>query len=75
MFLIDEHHSNQKLFTESKNIARSPRNWILNLENTYNYIARAIFSRDYLKMPFFELKNLSSPTFFDLKVYKVADMF
>ena len=29
----------------------------LNMENTYNYIARAIFNHDYLKTMFFDLQN------------------
>ena len=67
VFLIEDHRSYQKLFTELKNIAHSLCYCIFkygkyisrlsqNPENTY---------RDYLKMQFFELKNLSPPTLFE----------
>ena len=36
-------------------------------QNTYNYIAVARFNREYLKISNFEAKNLSPPTFFEIK--------
>ena len=36
-------------------------------QNTYNYIAVARFNRKYLKISNFEAKNLSPPTFFEIK--------
>ena len=34
-------------------------------QNTYNYLAAARFTRDYLKILNFDTKNLSSPTVFE----------
>jgi hypothetical protein len=40
-----------------------------------NSIVRAIFNRDYLKILFFELQNLSSSTFFEQSTSYSAVMF
>ena len=37
------------------------------LQNTYNYLAAARFTSDYLKILNFDTKNLSSPTVFELE--------
>ena len=55
----------QKLFTACKNINPSLRNCNLKSSDQVILIARANFDRDYLKTQIFDLKNLSSPTFFN----------
>ena len=40
---------------------------IFKIENTYNYIADARFTHDYLKISNFDTKNLSSPTVFEIE--------
>ena len=52
------------LFTGSKNIDPSRIYHIFKIENTYNYIAAARFTCDYLKILNFDTKNLCSPTVF-----------
>ena len=37
------------------------------LQNTYNYLASARLTRDYLKILNFDTKNLSPPTVFELE--------
>ena len=37
------------------------------LQNTYNYLAAARFTCDYLKILNFDTKNLSPPTVFELE--------
>ena len=54
------------LFTGSKNIDPSRIYRIFKLQNTYNYLAAARFTRDYLKILNFDTKNLS-PTVFELE--------
>ena len=75
MFLTEDIIATRNFLWNQKILLLAQEIGFLNLENTYNYITRAIFNRDYLKMYFFELKNLSSPTFFDLEIYELADMF
>ena len=56
------------LFTGSKNIDPSRIYRILKkLQNTYNYLAAARFTHDYLKILNFDTKNLSPPTVFELE--------
>ena len=42
-------------------------------ENTYNYIMRANFKRNFPKMTKLKIENLSSPKFFKLKIYNLVD--
>ena len=55
------------LFTGSKNIDPSRIYRISKLQNTYNYLAAARFTRHYLKILNFDTKNLSPPTVFELE--------
>ena len=67
VFMMKGMEGYQMLFTGSKNIVPSLA-WVIaisNMDFTYDYIAVARFKRDYLKIANFELKNLSSPTFFE----------
>ena len=57
----------QMLITGSKILIVAKIITVSSLQNTYNYIAVARFNCDYLKIENFELKNLSSSTFFDLE--------
>ena len=42
------------------------------LQNTYNYLAAACFTCDYLKILNFDTKNLSPPTVFELETWNLA---
>ena len=55
------------LFTGSKILILAGFIAFSKLQNTYNYLAAARFTRDYLKILNFDTKNLSPPTVFELE--------
>ena len=65
--VIECRQSYLMLFTGSKNIDPSRINRNFKLQNKYNYLATACFTRDYLKILSFYTKNLSLPTVFELE--------
>ena len=70
VIFVEGRQSYQMLFTGSKNIDPSRIYRIFKIAkyiHTYNYLATARFTRDYLKNLNFNTKNLSSPTVFELE--------
>ena len=55
------------LFTRSKILILAGFIAFSKFQNTYNYLAAARFTCDYLKIFNFDTKNLSPPTVFELE--------
>ena len=60
--LVEGKQSYQMLFTRSKILILAGFIAFSKLQNTYNYLAAARFTHDYLKILNFDTKNQSSPT-------------
>ena len=67
VIFIEGRQSYQMLFTGSKILILAGFIAFSKLQNTYNYLAAARFTRDYLKILNFDTKNLSPPTVFELE--------
>ena len=69
--VVEGKQSYQMLFTRSKKLIVAGFIAFSKSQNTYNYIAAARFTRDYLKILNFDTKNLS-PTVFELETSDLA---
>ena len=67
VIFVEGRQSYQILFTGSKKMVLIGFIGFSKLQNTYNYLAAARFTRNYLKIFNFDTKNLSPPTVFELE--------
>ena len=67
VIFVEGRQSYQMLFTGSKILILAGFIAFSKLQNTYNYLAAARFTRDNLKILNFDTKNLSLPTVFELE--------
>ena len=66
-YFVEGKQSYQMLFTGSKILILAGFIAFSKSQNTYNNLAVARFTRDYLKILNFDTKNLSPPTVFELE--------